>query len=85
MDKIVSWKSHEKLAKQIQSWKLKIYRPTASIWLGVSFGLCSKFRIVMLGRRQTIFSTPCFQFEKRIDFLFVHVMTMRDDLLCLAS
>ena len=36
----------------------------------------------MLGRRQTIFSTPYFQFE-RFYFIFVHVMNMHDDLLCL--
>ena len=37
----------------------------------------------MLGRRQSIFSTPNFQFEKRLDFLFVFVMNTHDDLLCL--
>ena len=39
----------------------------------------------MLGRRQAVFSTAYFQFEKRFDFLFVYVMNTRDDLLCLPS
>ena len=39
-----------------------IYRPYAVIWLWESFGLCSRFKITMLGRRQTIFSTPYVQF-----------------------
>ena len=36
-------------------------------------------------QEQTICATPYFQFEKRFDFLFVHVMNMRDDLLRLPS
>ena len=39
----------------------------------------------MLCRGQTIFLTPDFQFEKRFDFLFVYVMIMCDDILCLPS
>ena len=39
----------------------------------------------MGGFRQTIFSTPYFQFEKRIDFLFVYVMNTCDYFLCLPS
>ena len=35
-------------------------------------------QFVMLGGRQTIFSTPYFQFEKRFDFLFVYVMNTWD-------
>ena len=46
---------------------------------------CSKLKILMLGRRQAIFSTPYFQFEKGFDFLFVYVMNLRDDRLRLAS
>ena len=36
----------------------------------------------MLGRRETLFLTPYFQFEKRFDFL---VINTHDDLLCLPS
>ena len=39
----------------------------------------------MLCMRQTILSTPYFQFEKRFDFLFVYVMNMHDHFLCLPS
>ena len=61
-----------------------IYRPTAVIWLW-AFGLCSRFQIVMTGRRQTILSTLYFQFEKTFHFLFVYVMNTCDGLLCLPS
>ena len=58
------------------------------IWLWEAFSLRSKFRIVMLGSRQTIFSTLYLQFEKRFYFIFLiyvilYVMNMRDDRLCL--
>ena len=36
----------------------------------------------MLGGKQSIVSTPYFQFEKRFDFLFEYVMNTRDDLMC---
>ena len=39
----------------------------------------------MLGRRQTIFLTPYFQCGKKFVFIFVYVMNMRDDFLCLPS
>ena len=39
----------------------------------------------MLVRRQTIFSTHYFQFVKRSAFIFVYVMNVRNDLLCLPS
>ena len=39
----------------------------------------------MIGRRKTVFLTPYFQFKKKFDFLFVYVMNMLDDLLCLLS
>ena len=42
-------------------------------------------QFVMLGGRQTIFSTPYFQFEKKFDFLFVYVMNTRDYFLGLPS
>ena len=54
-------------------------------WLWEAFGLGSRFQIVMLGRRQTIFSAPYSHFEKRFEFLVVYVMNMRDDILCLPS
>ena len=38
----------------------------------------------MLGRKQSIFSTPYFQFEERFDFLFAYVTNTCDDLLCLS-
>ena len=68
-------------------WWFQIYRPAAVIWLWEVFGLCSKLKIVMLGRRQTIFLTPYFKFEKRLHLLFVYIyaMNMCDDLLCLPS
>ena len=34
------------------------------------------FQIVMLGTRQTIFSTPYFQFEKKF---YLYVMNMHED------
>ena len=43
------------------------------ILLWEAFGLCPRFQIVMLGRRQTIFSTPYFQFEERFDYIFVYM------------
>ena len=49
-------------------------RPTtAVIWLWEAFGLCSRFQIIMfkLGKRQTIFLTSYFQFERRFDLIFV--------------
>ena len=49
-----------------------------------AFGLCCNLQIVMIFRRQTIFSTPYFQFEIKSDFLFVFVMNVHDDLLCLS-
>ena len=55
------------------------------ICLREAFGVCSKLKIVMLDRRQTIFLTPSFQFEKRSDFLLVYVTNTRNDLLCLPS
>ena len=39
----------------------------------------------MLVGRQTIFSTPYFQFEKKFDFLFVYVMNTCEYFLCLPS
>ena len=42
-------------------------------------------QIIMIGRRQTIFSTPYFQFENNFHFLFVYVMNTCDDLLYLPS
>ena len=44
----------------------------AVVWLWEAFGLCSRFQIVVLDSVQTIFSAPCFQFEKRFDFLLVY-------------
>ena len=55
------------------------------IWLWEAFGLCSRLKIIMSVRRQTIFSTPYFQFDRRSYFLFVYVMNTCDDLLCLLS
>ena len=40
-----------------------------------ALGLCSRF-LVMLGRRQTIFSTIYCRFEKMFDFLLVYVMCL---------
>ena len=45
-----------------------------------AFGLCSKFQIIMSGKRKTIFFTDYFHFEKTFDFLFVYVMNTCDDL-----
>ena len=42
--------------------------------------VCSKFKIIILGRGQTIFSTLYFQSENKCYFLFSYVMNMRDDL-----
>ena len=54
-----------------------------SLW--GAFGLCSRFKVIMLGRSQTIFSPPYVQFEKIFDFLVVLMMNTGDDLLCLPS
>ena len=85
---ILSWKVKEKswkMGKKVleienilkklwihmdKSWNFS----TAVIWLWDYFALCSRFKIVMWGWRQTIFSTPYFPFEKMFDFLFVCVM-----------
>ena len=42
-------------------------------------------QFVMLGGRQTLFSTPYFQFENKFDFLFVYVMNTCDYCMCLNS
>ena len=82
-----SWTCHRKWSKNevmkmenilIKSWEshiisLHIYKPTALIWLWEVFGLCSRFKIIMLGRMQIIFLIPYFQFKKGFDFLFLYV------------
>ena len=58
----------------------------AVIWLWEAFGLCSRFQFVMIGRRQTIFFTPYFPFEKRFPFhVQLYVINTHNDLLYLPS
>ena len=60
-----------------------IYRGSCSI-----IQVCqAEFKIVMLCRRQTIFSTPYFQFENKFYFLFVNnnVKNTHEKLLCFPS
>ena len=45
-------------------------------------GLCPRLQIVMLGRRQTIFSTPYFQFEERFDFILYICVGIRAMIFC---
>ena len=54
--------------------RFHIYRPTAVMWLCATFGLCSRFQVIMLGRRQAIFLTPYLILFKIFEFLFVYMI-----------
>ena len=70
---------HESHTRSSDNSHIILYRPTAVIWLWEASSLCAKFKIDMVGRMQTIFSTSYFQFDKRFDFLFVYVMNMHNE------
>ena len=96
-EKIKSWKLKNILKKSSNFFtadhKLRTRSSDNSISTGVlqwfGYGGLSVYvpdsQFVMLGGRQTIFSTPYFQFEKKFDFLFVYVMNTCVYFLCLPS
>ena len=58
--------THEKFRQ------LHIYRPIAVIWLREGFGLCSEFKIVMLGREQPYFRLLIFSLKIDLSyFLYI--------------
>ena len=96
-EKIKSWKLKNILKKSWNFFTADHESRTRNSDNSISTGLLQWFgygtlsvyvldsQFVILGGRQTIFSTHYFQFEKRFDFICVYVMNTCDCFLCLPS
>ena len=73
----IFWKSHvisqPLITNHAQEVPMIPYlsRSTAGIWPREAFGLCSRFEIVMLGKKRANFLMPYFKFENKFFFRFL--------------